>query len=183
MNLNPNAGQGVQLILDFIAYLASTIRAHKRKIPIHIFNVREFGYVCYCYGATTITIPIARSPYIQISDGMKSPLDKRGKYYHPVHMEDYTFDKMLAFSRSNNYMLPCPCIGCNRAKNFLNVQNTSQWNKFRREHYLLVKNQEIREIQSVPSKTLNYHLSQKFSRSKQTVWLAFLDQQPILTFS
>ena len=180
MHLDKNNTDSIQSLLDFITHLATKLKASKRQIPIHIFNVREFGYVTFCYGATTITTPIAKSPYIQIFNSNKSKPDMMGRYYHPIDMEDYTYDKSLALSRQSNYRLPCHCVVCELAQNFLIVKD--DWNSFRRKHFLLIKHMEMSEIKSAPAITLYRHMQQKFSRSKQTVWLAFLDKQTILTF-
>jgi hypothetical protein len=180
MNLDKNNSEGIQTLLDFISKLAETLRQYGKQIPIHIFNVREFGYVCFCHGATTITTPIARSPYIKMFDAANVSKDKLGRYYNPIDMEDYTHEKSLALSRSSNYKIPCHCRQCQNYEDFLNARD--DWNIFRRVHYLLTKNLEMEEIKEAPAATLNRHLQQKFSRSRQTVWLAFLDKQPVLTF-
>ena len=86
-----------------------------------------------------------------------------------------------SLSRSFEYILPCHCKVCQREKNFLKAKE--YWNSFRRQHFILAKHLEMQEIKEAPSSVLNRHLQQKFSRSKQTIWLAFLDQQPILTFN
>lgn len=180
MHLDKNNTDSIQSILDFITHLATKLKANKKQIPIHIFNVREFGYVTFCYGATTITTPIAKSPYIQIYNSNKAKPDMMGRFYHPIDMEDYTYDKSLALSRQSNYRLPCHCTVCELSQNFLIVKD--DWNSFRRKHFLLVKHMEMSEIKNAPAITLYRHIQQKFSRSKQTVWLAFIDRQTILTF-
>ena len=171
--------EATQSFLDFIARLARTLKNYNKEIPIHLFNVRESGYVAFCYGATTITSPIATPPSIKRSTTGGYVTDM-GKYYHPTHMLDYRYEKLLALTRIE-YILPCHCKVCEREKNLLKVRDN--WNQFRREHFLLVKHIEMKEIKEAPSSVLNRHIQQKFSRSKQTVWLAFLDQQPILTFN
>ncbi len=95
-------------------------------------------------------------------------------------MFDYTYEKLLALSRGVDYIIPCYCKACLNKKNFLEAKK--EWNEFRRMHFLLAKHIEMKEIKEAPATTLNRHLQQKFSRSKQTVWLAFLDKIPILTF-
>ena len=180
MNEDPANTESVQEFLDFIARLAKTIKNYKKEILIHIFNVRENGYVTFAYGATTVTSPIATSQYIRRSL-TNSFGSTNGKYYHPAEMMDYKYEKLLALSRSFEYILPCHCKVCQMKKNFLKAKE--QWNSFRRQHFILVKHLEMMEIKEAPTSVLHRHLQQKFSRSKQTVWLAFLDQQPILTFN
>lgn len=175
-----NNVEAIQSFLDFISRLARTLKNQKLEIPIHIFNVREFGYVCFSYGATTITSPIATQTAIHrsVTGGF---ITADGKYYHPIDMLDYRYEKLLAFSRGHNYTLPCHCKACEREKSLIKAKD--RWNQFRREHFLYAKHLEIKEIKEAPSNVLNRHLQQKFSRSKQTNWLAVLDQQPILTFN
>jgi hypothetical protein len=180
MHLDKNNTDSIQSLLEFITHLATMLKARKKQIPIHLFNVREFGYVTFCYGATTMTTPMAKSPYMQIYNSNKAKPDMMGRYYHPIDMEDYTYEKSLALSRHANYRLPCHCVVCDSAQNFLAVKD--DWNSFRRRHFLLVKHMEIAEIKNAPAITLYRHLQQRFSRSKQTLWLAFLDKQTILTF-
>ncbi len=169
----------VESFLDFMARLARALKNHKLVIPIHVFNVREFGYVCFSYGATAITSPIATPPAIKhfVKGGY---VTSDGKYYHPADLVDYRYEKLRALTRSHNYALPCHCITCEKEKNLIKAKD--RWNAFRREHFLYTKHLEMQEIKDAPSNVLNNHLKQKFSRSKQTNWLAFLDQQPILTF-
>lgn len=180
-NMDKNKIEEIQTILDFIAKLVETLKIHKKQIPIHLLNVREFGYVAFCYGATTITSPIARSPYVQISSPTTQK-DNKGKFYHSEHMLDYTYPKTLALARSFGYIIPCYCKRCQEVKTFLNVREPNVWNEFRRVHFLLAKNLEIEEIKKAPASVLNRHIQQKFSRSKDTVWVGFLDKIPILTF-
>ena len=182
MNLDKNRSEDVQSIVDTIAALARRLELDKKLIPIHLFNVREFGYVGFCYGATTMTTPIARSPYIQIRSANAGKVDRRGRLYHMNDMEDYTYEKSLALSRSRGYEIPCYCSVCKEVGNYTKVQEPTNWNEFRRTHFLLAKDLEMREIKDAPTETINQHLKQKFSRSKQTYWLAFLDNTPVLTF-
>jgi len=137
--------------------------------------------VALCYGATTVTTPIARTPYVHIASP-SAVKDKRGRFYHPDHMMDYRHEKCLALSRPFGYAIPCCCKICKQMPTFLNVQDPAKWNEFRRIHFLLAKNIEIEEMQKAPTTTLNRHIQQKFSRSKDTVWVAFLDKVPVLTF-
>lgn len=175
-----NNVEATQSFLDFIARLARTLKNQKLEIPIHIFNVREFGYVCFSYGATAITTPIATPPSIKRSV-IGGYVTSDGKYYHPIDLLDYRYEKLLALSRGHNYTLPCHCKACEKEKNLIKAKD--RWNQFRREHFLYAKHLEMKEIKDAPSNVLNRHLQQKFSRSKQTNWLAVLDQQPILTFT
>ena len=176
-----NDVEKTQSFLDFLARLTRTLQNYQKEIPIHIFNVRENGYVMFAYGATTITTPIATPQYIRRGSNTGSFTTTKGKYYHPIHMLDYKYEKMLSLSRSFDYVLPCHCRECQKQKNFLVAKE--HWNLFRRRHFLLVKHLEMQEIKDVPSAVLHRHLQQKFSRSKITGLIAYLDQQPILTFN
>jgi hypothetical protein len=181
MNLDKNKIEEIQTLLDFLAKLAETLKVHKKQIPIHLLNVRNFGYVALCYGATTVTTPIAKEPYLQISSPT-TVKDRKGRFYHPEHMVDYKYEKCLALSRPFGYVIPCFCKICKEVQTFLSIQEPAKWNEFRRIHFLLAKSIEIEEIKKAPASTLNRHLQQKFSRSKDTVWVAFLDKVPVLTF-
>jgi len=169
MNLSENNTSRIWALLKFIDEFA------KLGIPIHIFNVREFGYVTFYYGASTITTPIATDPYFMRSKSEDQP-PRKGAYYHPLDMTNIVYDMLYAKTRSNNYRFPCHCEICDRFEKITNVpDDESAWNEFRRIHFLLVKNMELKELRetTVP---LNIALKDKFGRSQQTVWLPFLDK-------
>ena len=113
-----------QSFLDFLARLTRTLQNYKKEIPIHVFNVRENGYVMFTYGATTITTPIATSQYIRRGSSTGSFTITKGKYYHPLHMLDYRYEKMLSLSRSFDYVLPCHCKECQKTQKLLNGKRT-----------------------------------------------------------
>lgn len=166
MNLMENNTSQVWALLRFIREL------DKANLPIHIFNVREFGYVTFCFGADTITTPIATDPYFWRRTSDEQP-PRQGAYYHPIDMTNDTFDALLEKTRPNSYRFPCHCEICEEFINVTKVEK-SYWNEFRRIHFLLVKNMEMREMReaTVP---LKIALKDKFGRSQQTIWLPFLD--------
>lgn len=166
MNLNQDNTSQIWAFLHFIQELT------KANIPIHVFNVREFGYVTFYYGASTITTPVATDPYFwRVRSEIAPP--RQGAYYHPIDMTNDTFEMLLEKTRSNNYRFPCHCEICDRFLRVIKVDK-KYWNEFRRVHFLLVKNMEMKELRETAS-PLNIALKDKFARSQQTVWLPFLD--------
>jgi hypothetical protein len=185
MNVRADNPASVQHTLDFITFLAKIIQRNKSKIgkdiPIHILNQREFGYVTFAYGASTVSSPIATTNYFAAFDSENPPEDHLGKMYHVIDMADYPYKKMLAETRSQNYRPPCHCLRCQRETNLINTK--PYFNEYRREHFVLAKNLEMIEIQEAPSDTLHLHLQQKFSRSKGcTMWIPYLDAYKLVSF-
>jgi len=144
----------------------------KENKPIYVFNVREFGYVTLCYGVNATSTPISADPYFvrSISD---KPIPRRGSYYHPMDMTNDTYNRLLEKTRSNKYLLPCHCEICSRYNKILQIKE-SEWNEFRRIHFILVKNMEIKELREVKVPLMTA-LRDKFARSEQTQWLPYLD--------
>jgi len=166
MNLNE---KNVAETKEFLRFLKSLVGT---KIPIFVFNVREFGYVTFCHGSSVISMPIARSPYTtRIKGGEKPP--REGNYYHPIGMIDYSYQKLYGKIRANNYRFPCHCEICDAFDSLLKVDK-SYWNDFRKIHFLLVKNVETKEFRKtkVPLKVA---LKDKFGRSEKTGYVTFLD--------
>jgi len=165
MNLTEGNPSQIWSLLRFIKSLSES------KVPVHIFNVREFGYVTFCHGSTTITTPIASDPYFWRAVSEEAP-PRKGAYYHPIHMTNDTYDMLLEKTRANNYRFPCHCEICEKFEKVMKVDEL-YWNEFRRIHFLLVKNMELKELRETT--TLKIALRDKFGRSQQTVWLPYLD--------
>lgn len=165
MNLNEKKVAQTKNFLKFLKNLSGT------KIPIFLFNVREFGYVTLCRGVSVISMPIAKLPYHARKKGGERPPSK-GSYYHPIGMIDYSYESFFGEIRANNYRLPCHCEICDAFKSLLKVKEI--WNDFRKIHFLLVKNMEIREFREakVP---LKIALKDKFGRSEITRYIPFMD--------
>lgn len=143
-----------------------------RKVPIHLFNVTELGYVSFCHGASSMISPIATDPYFRRRvDQMPPP--RCGAYYHPIDMTHDPFDILLEKTRRMNYKFPCHCEICTEYERVTNVPE-EYWNKFRRIHFMLVKSMEMRELKTSASYLKN-SLKDKFARSDRTHWLPFLD--------
>ncbi|MCK4481695.1 hypothetical protein KAU55_00600 [Candidatus Bathyarchaeota archaeon] len=166
MNLNEENAPDIETLLKFIKELAES------KKPVFILNVREFGYVAFYHGASVIATPIAKSPYTVRSKGGERP-PKKGKYYHPSDMLDYSYKKIFELTRPKNYRLPCHCEICDHHGSLLKADK-SGWNEFRKVHFLLVKDMEIKEFRE-SEVTLRTALKDKFGRSKKTGWVSFLD--------
>jgi len=166
MNLDEKDVAETKTFLKFLKELAGA------KIPIFVFNVREFGYVALCHGANVISMPIARSPYTTRTKGTEKPV-REGTYYHPIGMIDYAYLRLRDEIRSNNYRFPCHCEICDAFGTLLNVDK-KYWNDFRKIHFLLVKDMEIKEFRETDVE-LKIALQDKFGRSERTSYVTFLD--------
>lgn len=164
MNLDENNTSQIWALLRFVKQLS-------KSIPVHVFNVREFGYVTFLYGASTMTTPIATDPYFRRGDFDEAP-PRKGAYYHPIDMTNDTHEMLLDKTRSNNYRFPCHCEICEKFERIPRVEDAN-WNEFRRIHFLLVKNMEMKELRDAASH-LGIALRDKFARSQATVWLPYL---------
>ena len=165
MNLNEKNVAETKGFLKFLKSLVGT------KIPIFVFNVREFGYVTFCHGASAISMPIASSPYTTRTKGGERP-PKKGNYYHPIDMIDYSYELFYGKIRANNYRLPCHCEICDAFESLLKVKEI--WNDFRKIHFLLVKNMETKELRKTEA-PIKVALKDKFGRSEKTGYVTFLD--------
>jgi hypothetical protein len=165
LGLDETNSNQISLLLKLIKDLSETNK------PLHILNVREFGYVTFCYGANSLATPIAVDPYpgISISD---QPIPRRGSYYHYLDMTDDSYEILLGKTRPT-YDFPCHCEICIRNKKAMDI-GESFWNEFRRVHFLLVKNMEMKELRE-RNAPLKDALRDKFSRSSQTVWIPYLN--------
>ncbi len=168
MNLDATNTSQVSRFLEFL----SELRGYAKSVPIHLLNLNEFGYVTFCYGANTATSPIATNPYFQRGEEFDQP-PRLGSYYHPIDMSYDTYEVLLAKTRKFEYVLPCHCEICSSFENIPRVPNPD-WNSFRRIHFLLVKSMEVKEIRDNDS-SLKHALRDKFGRSRQTVWVPYLD--------
>lgn len=156
-----------------LIYLIREIKKRSIAVEIYLFNVLEFGYVTFCHGVNTIVMPMwGRWPYIRAR--RKLPRTKWGTYYHPKDMIYYSHRNLLAETRDQNYRFPCHCKACSHHKNIPRIRDEDSWNNFRRIHFMLAKNMDIFELRKAPA-PLNNALIDKFSRSKQTVWVPLLE--------
>lgn len=165
MNLDEKNSAETKSLLQFLKTLSSSGK------PVFVFNVREFGYVTFCYGVTAISMPIAKSPYMTRKKGSEKPV-REGSYYHYNDMIDYSYKKFPDKIRADSYRLPCHCEICNGYGSFLKIER-KQWNYFRKVHFLLVKNMEMQELRKtdVPFEVA---LKDKFGRSERTGYISFL---------
>lgn len=157
------------MLLQLIEKIANITNG---KIPIHLFNVTELGYVSFCHGSTSMITPIATDPYFR-RKAEQTPFPKCGAYYHPIDMTSDPYEILLDKTRKMNYSLPCHCEICSEYKHVANVPK-EYWNKFRRIHFMLVKSMEMKELKESTS-FLKTALKDKFARSDRTQWLPFLD--------
>jgi hypothetical protein len=165
MNLDEEKPAEIRSLLQFIKNLSSSGK------PVFVFNVREFGYVTLCHGASVISTPIAKSAYTTRKKS-DAPPKKEGSYYHSIDMIDYSYEKLPEKIREKNYRLPCHCEICDQFGSLLKVEK-KHWNYFRKVHFLLLKNMEMHELRKteVPLSTA---LKDKFSRSLRTGYVPFL---------
>lgn len=184
MNMDEDNTSRIEALLKLIENIAQAIKKEEKerekqekegkgklKIPFHVVNVSEFGYVTFCYGIDCMAKPIVAHPYfVRIEEGAIPK--KEGAYYHPIEMTYVPKDILLDKTRSNHYRLPCHCEICSEYETVIKVE---RWNKFRRIHTLLVKSMEMKEIKVAKEQgNLREALHDKFARSKKTGWVAFL---------
>ncbi len=169
LNFNEADIPRTRMLLQLIRRIATITGS---KIPIHLFNVTELGYVAFCHGTSAMTSPIATDPYFKRRVEQLPP-PRCGAYYHPVDMTHDPYDILLEKTRSVSYRLPCHCGICSEYQNIADVPN-EYWNKFRRIHFMLVKSMELKELKDSAS-FLKNSLKDKFARSDRTQWLPFLD--------
>lgn len=165
MNLNEQKPEEIKNLLKFVKSLSSSGK------PVIVFNVREFGYVTFCHGASAISTPIATSPYTTIGKRGEPP-KREGSYYHCIDMVDYSYGNLPDRIRGDSYKLPCHCEICDGHTSYLDI-GKKQWNQFRKVHFLLVKNMEMQELRKtdVP---FNIALADKFGRSLRTGYIPYL---------
>jgi len=165
MNLDEKNVAETKSLLQFLKTLSASGK------PVFVFNVREFGYVAFCYGVAAISMPIARSPYMTRKKGSEKPV-REGSYYHYYDMVDYPYRKFQDMVRADSYRLPCHCEICDGYNSFLKIER-KQWNYFRKVHFLLVKNMEMLELRKtdVPFEVA---LKDKFGRSERTGYVSLL---------
>jgi hypothetical protein len=156
--------------MNFLKFLKTLSSSGK---PIVVFNVREFGYVAFCYGASAISMPIAKSPYMRKKKASERA-PPQGSYYHYYDMIDYAYKDFPDIIRAKNYKLPCHCEICAEFDSFLNIER-KKWNYVRKVHFLLVKNMEMQEFRST-NVPLNTALKDKFGRSRKTAYVEFLPE-------
>lgn len=135
-----------------------------------LLNVREFGIVSFVYGMDIISPPIASFPYPRWSSG--APATDQGKYYHPEDLEDYSKEELREETRNENYRFPCYCEVCEEHERIPEVDD-DEWNEFRRIHYLLIKDSEIKQLRE-NNKSPVEALRDKLGNSARTNLVAYL---------
>jgi hypothetical protein len=174
LNLDERETARVEAVLRFVADLRRALDYEGAHIPIHLFNVREFGYVTFCHGVSAITSPIARKPYVYLNPANPPDSSPVGKYTHPSDLVDYTYEHLQELTESVGYQLPCHCHACRER---VVVGSRDDFNVFRKKHFIAYKGGlEMQEIRRADPATLNVALRDRFARSKQTGLIAYLDQ-------
>jgi hypothetical protein len=174
LNMNPSDSGNVLTVLRFIRDLRENLKGRRLNVPIHIFNTREFGYVTYCHGATSIVTPIATAPYIHLD--RENPPDPVpiGKYYHPVDMTDDTYETLCEKTLPHDFRLPCHCKICQEMETVTKAKDT--FNPFRRVHFVQAKNLEMIEIRRADPEALQVGLKNRFANSMNMAWVPYLDR-------
>lgn len=138
-------------------------------VPIILFNCREFGYVSLVYGVDILSMPIAQPPLPPIIGGGGSSSD--GRYYHREHMLDIPRSTLRDETRDKDYKFPCYCAAC---QSFSRIDEVDEWSTFRRVHFLLTKDDEMRHFRNT-DKPLRNVLHSKFTDSKKTDYVTYLN--------
>ncbi|MGI0070022.1 MAG: hypothetical protein ACREAN_07195, partial [Nitrosopumilaceae archaeon] len=190
LNLSRDGLIHVRHFLDFIKALRDTVdgrqegRPIEQRTPIHILNVREEGYLTFCYGANTVTSPLARPTFLHINHSRKDPRDAgKGAFYHPIDMSDDSPATCMEKSFPMEYQIPCGFNPCRTYGKFNNPSLADEYvyNDWRKEHFIHTKSDESRQIKET-DQPLNMALRDKFARSWQAIWLPFLEVTPTLAF-
>src|SRR6266540_166036 len=175
LNLDERETARVETLLQFVAELRRSLDYEGAHIPIHLFNVREFGYVTYCHGVSAIKSPIATKPYVYLNPRNPPDSSPVGKYAHPNDLVDYTYERLQELTEPVGYRLPCHCHAC---KERGVVGPKEDFNVFRKQHFIAYKSGlEMQEIRRADRATLNVALRDRFARSKQTALIAYLEDR------
>jgi hypothetical protein len=180
-NLDRGNETQVQNVFDFMGMLYQGMQETERRVPLHLMNVDQFGYMAFCYGVSTLTMPLASDPFFYSIRHKKdiSPV-RKGVYYYPSKMQYVTYDKLLDLTRSNNYRLPCHCAVCEDFGTVFNAEATFDFNEFRRIHDVLYKNIENKMLRE-PRIPFTDALRDLLSRSRPA-WTQYIPAMPMIAF-
>ena len=171
----------IQSAFSLLKDMNNSMKERGEVKPLHVVNMDQMGYACFCYGTVSLTMPIACDPYFYGTRNKKdiSPA-RKGTYYYPAKMEYYVYDRLLEETRSNGYKLPCHCAICERYQNLLNIEPHINYNLFRRIHDILYKGIENRMFREV---TIPFHeaLKDMFARSR-VAWITYIPEAPLVAF-
>lgn len=163
-DLNHEHQDRVQALLDVIERISQDL-----NVPTFLLNVDEFGLAAFDYGVDYISGPIASTPYTRFSNGDSTVT--RGKYYHYENLFGYTRERLMDMTRPE-YLLPCYCEICEHFERIPAVDE-EYWNVFRRIHYLLVKDIEVKRLRET-DKVLREALRDLFANSERTDLASYL---------
>jgi hypothetical protein len=164
-NLDHENQERIQSLLRVISDIDNEV-----EIPVFLFNVDEFGLAAFSHGSGIISGPVATFPYPRFSDGYQS---RKGKYYHYEDLIPYTRESLMEKTRDANYRFPCYCEICDELERITKITDTEEWNRFRRVHYLLVKDKEIKRIRET-DKVLKEALRDMFANSQRSDLISYL---------
>lgn len=153
----------VKSLLNVLSHIRESL-----GVPVFLFNVDEFGLVSFPHGVVGISGPIASFPYPRYSGGNSAA---HGKYYHYEDLFGYTRERLMDMTRPE-YRFPCYCEVCNNFEIIPKVPK-EEWNRFRRIHYLLVKDKEMKRI-SETDKVLTEALRDMLANSERSDLISYL---------
>lgn len=136
----------LQFLVNFLDELDLERETLENTPSIHLWNTRELGYMAWCHGVNIVGNPIATYPYFRDTgeDHPEPPSERTGRYYHPRKKIDVDKEILLNEARKHNYAFPCSCEACSNGKTVIElIEDPRRWNKFRRTHFLLAKNEEV----------------------------------------
>lgn len=149
MNLNNKSEAQLRYVLDFLKQLREDMVMQDHIRPVHLMNVDTFGYVAFCYGTCSASMPVGVDPYYASrGHGTDYVPPINGQYYH-IQKKTYTSYKRLRDDTVNApvpFQLPCYCEACQHYGTILEVEKHMDWNTFRRTHEVLARDIEITEV-------------------------------------
>jgi len=149
MNLNNKNESQLRYVLDFLKQLNEDMITQDYLRPVHLMNVDTFGWIGYCYGACSATMPIAIDPYYASrGHGAEFVPPQKGQYYHIQKRTYVSYNRLRedTMGATIPFQLPCYCEACQHYGTILEVDKKTDWNTFRRVHEVLARDIEISEI-------------------------------------
>ncbi|MBI4363121.1 MAG: hypothetical protein HY558_08120 [Euryarchaeota archaeon] len=143
------------------------------KTRIYFMNVLEAGYTAFAFGADVVTMTTGYPYFVPPDEERKNGRESYGRWYNPKAMLWVERTEALEASRTHNYLIPCSCGASQEVRTFLSVDKAPDWNRYRKAHYCLVKNDEARMLQNaeVP---LRHAIREMFARSENVMPIALI---------
>lgn len=165
------------LIIRFIPQLQSVQRAYRfigklrDKVGdkmIIAFNMQEVAYGLIWNGLDAFSCEVSRKPQKggKGKSGVK-PKGTEGGWYHPQYKIIWSRKELMEHMKSQNlHKVPCNCKICTKLTlDSIKQMARPHWRIYTKEHYLEVKNEEIKFIrEGLENKTLRGVLQSNFFR-------------------